>query len=101
FLTLSLYFNYRAVNSYNRVLIGQKVNMVFNESNMTMTTKIGEKVLYRANFQYSAIKKVVSKQDLVFVYFDNTSVVVIPKYSFKTRQDYKRAMELVGNNYVV
>ena len=68
---------------------------------MLMTIKLGEKVLNKVNFEYSAIKKVSSKDDFVIVYFDKVSAVVIPRNSFKNTQDYKKAMDYIGNNYIV
>lgn len=100
-LGVSLFFNYKAINKSNRVLVGQNVNIVFNQKNMLMTTKLGNKTLYKANFEYNTIRKVEEKNDLVFLYFDKVTVIVIPKISFKTTEQYKKALDLVANNYVV
>jgi ABC-type uncharacterized transport system permease subunit len=100
-LLISLVFANLSITKSNRVLVGQRVNIIFNEDNMVMTSKLGEKVLYKANFEYKAIKKVKDNQDLVFVYFDKVSVIIIPKTSFKTSKECKKAMELIGNNYVI
>ncbi|MBO5910350.1 MAG: YcxB family protein, partial [Clostridia bacterium] len=59
------------------------------------------KVLYNATLEYNGIKKIVDKQGLIYLYFDKASAIVIPKSSFKTSEDYEKAMELAGNNYVV
>ena len=82
-------------------MIGQRVRVVFEDYTMTMTTSIGEKVLYRANFEYKAIKKIVNKDGLMFVYFAKDAVIVVPTDSFKTIQDYKKAKDLLGNNYLI
>lgn len=100
-LLISLSVNSKDINKSNRILIGQKINIMFNENSMTAINKLGEKTLYKANFKYSAIKKIKYKQDLLFIYFDKTSVVIIPKNSFKTLQEYERALELIRNDYSV
>lgn len=100
-MVVSLVLNNKEINRSNRILIGQKVNIVFNSHDMLMTTKLGNKVLYKSKFEYEAIKKIVENEDLVFVYFDKVSVVFFPKSSFKSVDDYRKAMQFVGNNYVV
>ncbi len=100
-LAVSLWINNRSINRSNEVLIGQKVNIKFAEDKMLMTIKLGEKVLNKVNFEYSAIKKVSSKDDFVMVYFDRVSAVIIPRDSFKTTKDYRKAMDYVGNNYII
>ena len=100
-LTISLCFSNRSINKSNSILVGQKVNIKFDEDKMHVTTKLGNKVLYSVGFEYQAIKKVVSKPDLVFVYFDRVSAVIIPKNSFNAGKEYKKAMEYLNNNYVM
>lgn len=100
-MAISLFLNNKEINRSNRILIGQKVNIVFKSSDMLMTTKLGNKVLYKSNFEYGSIKKIVENEDLVFIYFDKVSVVIFPKSSFKSIDDYKKAMQFVGNNYIV
>ncbi len=100
-LLASLVLSKLSINKSNRILIGQQVNIVFNETKMSMTTKLGEKVLHRANFDYNAIKSVKSSGDLIYIYFNKISVMIVPKTSFKTSQDCKTALELLGNNYVI
>ena len=100
-LLTSLIFSKLTITKSNRILIGQQVNIMFNDTKMSMTTKLGEKVLHRANFDYNAIKSVKSRGDLIYIYFNKSSVIIIPKTSFKTSQDCTTAMELLGNNYVI
>ncbi|MBQ7880677.1 MAG: YcxB family protein [Clostridia bacterium] len=100
-LLISLIYTNKTIVKSNRILNGQQVQIVFNEYDMAMTTSLGNKVLYNATFDYKAIKKVSEKQDLIYVYFDKTSVIVIPKLSFKTNEDYLKATQLINNNYVV
>ena len=100
-LLISLIFANKDIAKSNRVLVGQRVNIVFGESNMRMTTKLGNKVLYNATFEYNAIKKIDTKTDLVYVYFNKSAVVIMPKNSFKTSSELTRSMELMHNNYVV
>ena len=100
-LLVSLVFANMSITKSNRVLIGQNVNIVFNDTKMTMTTKLGNKVLYRANFDYNAITSVKHGADLIVVHFNKVSAVIIPKTSFKTSQDCTKAIQLMGNNYVV
>ncbi|MBQ8522079.1 MAG: YcxB family protein [Clostridia bacterium] len=100
-LVISFVITNKSVSQNNKILIGQQVNIMFNETSMDMTTTLGEKVLYNANFEYDAIKKIVKSKDLVFIYFDKVSVVIFPKTSFKTSKDYEKVMQLVANNYIV
>ena len=67
-LLISLVFANISITKSNRVLVGQRVNIIFNEENMMMTTKLGEKVLYKANFEYNAIKKVEKKISVRYNY---------------------------------
>ena len=100
-LLASLVFTNLSINKSNCVLVGQRVNVVFNDTKISMTTKLGNRVLYRANFDYNAVKSVKVTGDLIYIYFNKSSVVIVPKTSFKTSQDCKTALELVGNNYVI
>lgn len=90
-----------SIRKSNQILIGQRVKVVFDDYHMTMTTSLGEKVLYRAQFEYKSIKKFKNKDGLMFVYFSKDAVIVIPTNSFKTVQDYKKAKGLLGNNYLI
>lgn len=98
--TTLVLFN-KAIARSNKILLNQQIKIVFNQNNMVMTSKLGDKQLYNATFEYSAIKKVVNKQGLSYVYFDKKSIIIIPQDSFKTFDEYKTAMELISNNYVV
>lgn len=100
-LLIGLIFTNKDIARSNRVLVGQQVNVVFNESNMRMITKLGNKTLYNVKFEYNTIRKIDAKTDLVFVYFNKSSAIVLPKSSFKTNGDLTRAMELMYNNYVI
>ncbi len=98
---VSLYLFNEAIYKSNIILRGQQVHILFNEGNMDMSCSRGENQLYKANFEYVAIKKLEVKQDLIYVYFDKKSVIIIPKLAFTTETDYNKAIELLGNNYMV
>ncbi|MBQ3502945.1 MAG: YcxB family protein, partial [Clostridia bacterium] len=100
-LAVSLVLTAKAIITSNKRLVGQKVKIVFSEVDMHMMGLIGDTALYNADFEYKAIKKSEVKQDLIYVYFDNHSVIIVPKNSFKTSEDCKKVIELVSNNYVV
>lgn len=100
-LLASLLLTNRAIITSNKILIGQKVNILFKDNQMDVTTKLGEKVLYNASFEYQAIKKFKNSKDLIYLYFDRSSVIIIPKTGFKNAQELQTAIELVSNNYVI
>jgi len=100
-LLVSLIFANKDIARSNRVLVGQRINVVFGKESMKMTAKLGNRVLYNATFEYNAIKKINEKSDLVYVYFDKKTVVVLPKNSFKTSSDLTTALELMSNNYLI
>lgn len=100
-LLASVIITNRGIAKNNRILVGQRVSVKFNDSDMLMTAKLGNKVIYNAKLEYGAVKKIVERQDLIFIYFGKESAVVVPKSSFKTGEDYQKAMQFVGNNYVV
>ena len=100
-LLISLILSNMSINRSNHVLIGQAVKVVFNDDEMSMLTTLGNKVLYKAKFEYAAVKSVKEYKDLVFIYFNKTSAVIVPKTSFRTSQDCQKAVELVSNNYTV
>lgn len=100
-LLVSLFFTRRAVARSNQMLLNQQVKLVFGENGLTMTTTLGDKTLYNANFEYNAIKKVVKTKDIVYLYFDKVSAIVFPKSSFKTTDELNFALQMVENNYVV
>lgn len=100
-LVISFIFTNKALQKSNYVLKGQDVNVVFNEESMQMTSSLNDKVMYNATFEYSAIKKFAIKNDLIYVYFDKTSIIIIPKSAFKVEDDYEKAIQLIGNNYLV
>lgn len=100
-LGFSLFIIKRDIIKSNQMLDGQRINIVFNETNMLMTCKLNEKTLYTTVFKYDAIKKIVDKKDTLFIYFDKGSAVIIPKLSFKTSDDCQIATQLMGNNYIL
>ena len=100
-LLAGLVFANLSITMSNKVLIGQHINIKFKDDKMSMTALLGEKTLYNADFEYKAIKKIKNDDELIFVYFDKVSVVVMPKFGFKTTADYKRAVELLSNNYII
>lgn len=100
-LLVSLIISNKGIEKSNKILIGQQVKVVFNEHNIGMTTKLGNRILYNAKFEYNAIKKVDEKKDLMFIYFDKISAIIVPRTSFKTSEEYKKAVELAVNNYTI
>ena len=100
-LLTSFILGNKSIARTNRGLLNQQVKINFNEENMTMQGYINGKQLYSTTFEYSGIKKVEIKQDLIYVYFDKKSAVVVPMASFKSNSDCEKAIELVSNNYVV
>ena len=100
-LIVSLVIANRSVARVNRPLLGQKVRVMFDKAEMHMFGTRGDKLLYTTTFDYKAIKKVEQRQNLIYIFFDKLSVVIVPKTSFKTEEDYKKAFELISNNYVV
>ena len=91
----------KSISASNNMLLGQHVDVKFNENDMVMTCKMGEHNLYTAKFEYSAVVKVVEKNGLAYLYFNKKSVVILPKSAFKTDNDYKTIIERAGNNYLV
>lgn len=100
-LLISLVFTGKAIAGANRALLGQKVNITFSDVDMHMTGLIGDKAIYNASFEYKAIKKVNVVQDLIYIYFDRSSVIIVPKNSFKTSEECEKVIQLTSNNYVV
>ena len=100
-LSIGLFLTNKAIAKSNKMLLGQQIRIKFNDSNMVMTCKFGDKTLYNTTFEYNAIKKILHKKDLIYLYFDKNSAVIIPKLSFKSNKDLNRALELIGNNYII
>lgn len=100
-LSIGLFLTNKAIAKSNKMLLGQQIRIKFNDSNMVMTCKFGDKTLYNTTFEYNAIKKILNKKDLIYLYFDKNSAVIIPKLSFKSNKDLNRALELIGNNYII
>ena len=101
FLIVNLVFANTLIKKSNNGLLGQRVELVFKEHSMDMSGILGDKVLYKTVIEYSVIKKVVDKSEFIYVYLDKKSIIIIPKASFKSMEDCKKAIELSGNNYVV
>lgn len=85
----------------NRMLLNQQVKVLFNRDNMNVVNMLGDKELAKFDIEYTAIKKVKLVKDLIYIYIENISVIVVPKTGFATQQDYEKAIELVTNNYSV
>jgi len=98
---VSLYFINRSVISSNAVLAGQEVNVEFKDKEMHMEGKMGDAVLYNANLEYNAIKKLKQDNQFIYIFFDKTSVVTIPKICFKSSNDMDKVLHLLGNDYQV
>lgn len=91
----------KSVERSNRGLLGQQVKVSFAENEMIMTASVGGETLYTAKFEYAAIKSVKVKNNLMYIKFDKTSVVIIPKLGFKKDADFVKALEYASNNYVI
>ena len=100
-LLVSFVFANKAVERSNRILVGQRVKISFDVNMMTMSASLGGETLYNAKFDYSAVKSVKVKDNLIYISFDKKSVVIIPKAGFKTEADFVKALEYVSNNYVI
>lgn len=98
---VSLILTNRSIRNYNKSLLGHKINIVFNEESMTMKAEFAGAILYNLSFEYDAIKRAVVRDDLVYVYFNKKSAIIIPKTSFTTTENYEKAMHLINNNYMV
>lgn len=100
-LVAGVIFVNKLISKSNKMLLGQQVDIVFSETDMVMNCSMGGEKLYTAKLEYSAVKKVVEKNDLAYLYFDKKSIIILPKQSFISEQDYQKVMELVGNNYIM
>ncbi len=100
-LGIASFFTAKSIEASNSKLQGQSVKVLFDKESMHVTGLDGKKEIYNAVFEYKAIKKTEIKKDLIYIYFSSTSVVIVPKSSFKTAEDCQKAIELVSNNYVV
>lgn len=85
----------------NSILLGQKVNIKFDKELLIIVSKLGNKELYKANVEYDAIKSVEMYKDIIFLYINKESAIIIPKICFKSNKDYNTVMQLVQNNYIV
>ena len=100
-LLVGFVFANKSVERANLTLLGQQVKITFGEEEMIMTAKLGKDTLYTAKFAYAVVKSVKVKDDLAYVKFDKTQVLVIPKAGFKTEADFTKAIEYLSNNYVI
>jgi hypothetical protein len=85
----------------NQMLEGQDVNVKFDEQNLMIICSLNNEVLYSAAVEYSTIKSVKKSKELMFLYVNKNSAIVIPKASFASVEDYNKVIQLVQNNYVV
>jgi len=100
-LIVSLILTNKSMLKANQSLFNQDVNITFAQDKMILKSTLGKEILYNISFDYKAIKKVVKKSDLIYVYFNRSSAIVIPKSSFTTDEDYEKALHLVSDNYTV
>lgn len=84
----------------NSFLLNQKVNLQFDIKSMKYVQKIDDQVLQEASIEYTVISKVKQVDDLMFLYFNSKSALIVPKSAFKSFEDYKKAYDLASNNYV-
>ncbi len=98
---ISLIFANKSIKNSNNSLLGHQINIVFNEDEMVMKAEFGGATLYNMAFDYKAIQRVVIRGDLVYVYFNKKSAIIIPKSSFTTTENYEKALHLINNNYMV
>ncbi len=92
-------FTNKTIKRSNQALFGQSVAIKFNEENMQLNLAVGDRVVNESTISYSVIKNVVDNKNLLFLYIDKTRAIIIDKIGFKTSEDYKRALQLVSNNY--
>jgi hypothetical protein len=100
-LIIGLVFLAKTISDSNSGLLGQKVRVVFEEDKINMYGIQERSTIYNATFEYKAIKKVEIKNDLIYIYFGRNTVIIVPKYSFKTAEECEKVIEIVSNNYVV
>ena len=84
----------------NNVLLNQTVELDFDVKNMKYVQKMDDAVLNDATIDYGIIKKIKEVDDLLYLYLNSQSAFIIPKNSFKSMEEYRKAFELVSNNYV-
>lgn len=85
----------------NNVLLNQTVEIDFDIKNMKYVQKMDDATLNDAVIDYGVIKKIKEVDELLYLYLNSQSAFIIPKNSFKSTEEYRKAFELVSNNYVV
>ena len=85
----------------NNVLLNQTVEIDFDMKNMKYVQKMDDATLNDAVIDYAIIKKIKEVDEFLYLYLNSQSAFIIPKNSFKSMEEYRKAFELVSNNYVV
>lgn len=90
----------RRLYKINSFLLNQKVKLQFDIKSMKYVQTMEDAVLQDANIEYTVISKVKQVDDLMFLYFNSKSALIVPKTAFKSYEEYKKAYDLASNNYV-
>lgn len=90
----------RRLYKLNSFLLNQKVKLQFDVKGMKYVQTMADEVLQDANIEYAIISKVKQVNDLMFLYFNSRSALIVPRTAFKSYEEYKKAYDLASNNYV-
>ena len=91
----------KSVERSNFRLLGQKVKVTFTDEEMIMTATLGEVTLYTAHFTYDIVKSVKVKDNLIYIKYTKDLIVAIPTMGFKKEADFTKALQYLGNNYII
>ncbi len=97
----SMVVNNLSIKRNNMVFLGREVNIKFDKEVMNVITSFNNHEISNMNINYSVIKNIKEVEEVIYLYLSDSSAVVIPKKCFRSAEDYKLAMELVGKNYIV
>ena len=100
-LWISLTLSKKAVARANIMLLNQKIQLIFNRENINIIASQGGIEVSNDTLEYSAIRKVKERDDLLYIYIGKKIAIIAPKDSFASLEDYEKAVELVNNNYVI
>ena len=100
-ICIPVYVFIKSINKANRLLLNQNVKMVFDKNGVTITNFIRDKELANATIDYKVIKQVKVIKDLIYMYINRNSAIIVPKESFANSADCDRVIQLVSNNYEV
>ena len=88
------------ISKGNNTLLGQTVEIEFNQDDMLVKIWLRENELASAQIAYNIIKQVKVEEDLIYFYINSKNAVIAPKNSFSSKEDADKAIGLAGNNYV-